>query len=415
MPGTADLLASFLPGPLRLRLATRPEVPNGLLAEETDLVAMQMDVSGFSGLTERLAADASMGTEEIVAELNRYFRGLIGTVDRHGGLMVGFGGDSLVAVWMNGSSLAEAAVAAGRCALDAQDTIAGLAGSGPRGLDFRIGIGAGRAVLLDLGGFRGRRQFVVAGPALAAMGSAVVDVDPGEVAVSGEVARLLAQSRLIPTASGMFRLLAVEHSDVSMQPLRLDGDMSHAVEAYLPPGVGEFLDEDEAAWHTEYLTTTSLFLNMRGLDLTDARDRNALQLVVRTAQEIFDRYEGTLTGILADDKALTLLGAFGLPPLVHEEDALRAVAAGQALDRALLDIRLDHGIGITTGRVFTGLYGTDVFRARAVVGPSVNMAARLMQAAGNEVLCDRATRRATRGRVHFAPSRRSVSRGTIIR
>ena len=43
-----------------------------------------------------------------------------------------------------------------------------------------------------------------------------------------------------------------------------------------------------------------------------------------------------------------------------------------------------------------------MFRARAVVGPSVNLAARLMQAAGNEVLCDRATRRATRGRVHFA-------------
>ena len=169
-----------------------------------------------------------------------------------------------------------------------------------------------------------------------------------------------------------------------------------------PPACSEFLGEDEGGWHTEYLTTTSLFLNMRGLDLIDTRDRNALQLVVRTAQETFDRYEGTLTGILADDKALTLLGVFGLPPLVHEEDALRAVEAGQALDRALLDIRLDHGIGITTGRVFTGLYGTDVFRACTVVGPSVNLAARLMQAAGNEVLCDRATRRATRGRVHFA-------------
>jgi class 3 adenylate cyclase/tetratricopeptide (TPR) repeat protein len=406
MPGSADLLASFLPGPLRLRLATRPEMPEGLLAEETDLVAMQMDVSGFSGLTERLAADASMGTEQIVAELNRYFRGLIGAVDRHGGLMVGFGGDSLVAVWIDGISLAEAAIAAGSCALDAQATIAGIGGSTQRSLDFRIGIGAGRAVMLDLGGFRGRRQFLVAGPAVTAMGSAVVDVDPGNVAVTGDVARLLGQSRLVPAASGMFRLLAVEHSPsgvAAMQPVRLERDVSPAIEAYLPAGIGEFLGEDEAGWHTEYLTTTSLFLNMRGLDLIDARDRNALQLVVRTAQETFDRYEGTLTGILADDKALTLLGVFGLPPLVHEEDALRAVEAGQALDRALLDIHLDHGIGITTGRVFTGLYGTDVFRARAVVGPSVNLAARLMQAAGNEVLCDRATRRATRGRVHFAP------------
>ena len=406
MPGSADLLASFLPGPLRLRLATRPEVPEGLLAEETDLVAMQMDVSGFSGLTERLAADPTIGTEEIVAELNRYFHGLIGTVDRHGGLMVGFGGDSLVAVWMTGASPAEAALAAGDCALDALDTISRLGGGSQRGLDFRIGIGAGRAVMLDLGGFRGRRQFLVAGPAVAAMGSAVVDVAPGEVAVSGEVARLLGQSRFVPTASGMFRLLAVERPPLefaAMPPARLDGDVSPAIEAYLPAGIVEFLGEDEAVWHSEYLTTTSLFLNMRGLDLTDARDRNALQLVVRTAQETFDNFEGTLTGILADDKALTLLGVFGLPPLVHEEDALRAVAAGQALDRALLDIRLDHGIGITTGRAFTGLYGTDVFRARAVVGPSVNLAARLMQAAGNEVLCDRATRRATRGRVHFAP------------
>ena len=75
--------------------------------------------------------------------------------------------------------------------------------------------------MLDLGGFRGRRQFLVAGPAVAAMGSAVVDVAPGEVGVSGEVARLLGQSRLVPTASGMFRLLAAETPPLdfaAMQP-----------------------------------------------------------------------------------------------------------------------------------------------------------------------------------------------------
>ena len=140
--------------------------------------------------------------------------------------------------WMPGSSLAEAALAAGRCALDAQDTIAGLGVGTQRSLGFRIGIGAGRAVMLDLGGFQGRHQFLVAGPALAAMGSAVVDVDPGDVAVTGDVARLLSQSRLVPAPSGMFRLLAVEQSDIAaMQPARLDGDVSHAVEAYLPSGV----------------------------------------------------------------------------------------------------------------------------------------------------------------------------------
>ena len=302
----------------------------------------------------------------------------------------------------------------GECALDAQDTISGLAGGGPRGLDFRIGIGAGRAVLLDLGGFRGRRQFVVAGLPWRQWGRRwwmwIRERSPS--AARSPAYWLRATSSRPPRAcSGYWRSSLNLRIYPRCNHCGSKGTCRTQSRPTCPRVLEEFLDEDEAAWHTEYLTTTSLFLNMRGLDLTDARDRNALQLVVRTAQEIFDRYEGTLTGILADDKALTLLGAFGLPPLVHEEDALHAVAAGQALDRALLDIRLDHGIGITTGRVFTGLYGTDVFRARAVVGPSVNMAARLMQAAGNEVLCDRATRRATRGRVHFAPLRADPSQG----
>ena len=409
MDMSVALLASFLPGPLVRTLSARSSLPERLTWETCRAATMQMDVSGFSPLTQRLAVEGALGTEEIVAMLDRYFDALIDTVDRHGGLMVGFGGDSLVAAWFVDETTSEGAAAqlAAACALEAQHTIARLSSGEGEALGFRIGIGFGDAVLLDLGGLDGRWIFAMCGPALSDMGIAVVETDPGGVAVSGAIADLMAEkARFGPMRNGNFELLEVDpaEQEAGRQFARptLVAEVAPVVEAYLPAGLLERLRIGEPRWMAEHRTTTNLFLNLPGLDVTEDRGRNALQLVVRTAQEAFDRYEGVLAAVVADDKGTTILGMFGLPPVSREEDSIRAIATGQALSRALLDLHIDHGVGIATGRSYCGIYGNDVFRTYAVVGPGVNLAARLMQAANNEVVCDQATVRATRGRVHFS-------------
>jgi hypothetical protein len=117
-------------------------------------------------------------------------------------------------------------------------------------------------------------------------------------------------------------------------------------------------------------------------------------------QQTLDRLEGTLYQFLMDDKGLTAVCAFGLPPLAHENDPRRAVEAGIALHEELRHRGISSSIGIATGSVFCGVYGSDNRRQYTALGNAMNLAARLMQAAQGSILCDDATRRSAAS-LHF--------------
>lgn len=59
-----------------------------------------------------------------------------------------------------------------------------------------------------------------------------------------------------------------------------------------------------------------------------------------------------------DDKGSTLVVVFGLPPMAHDDDPVRAVVAGIQLKDALQAMGLQSSIGITTGHAFCGTVGT---------------------------------------------------------
>ena len=88
-----------------------------------------------------------------------------------------------------------------------------------------------------------------------------------------------------------------------------------------------------------------------------------------------------------------MLVAFGLPPRSHEDDAARGVRAALSIEAAIAELGLRSAIGISTGRIFCGPVGGDDRRQYMVVGDRVNLAARLMQAGLDDVLCDGATAR----------------------
>lgn len=80
-----------------------------------------------------------------------------------------------------------------------------------------------------------------------------------------------------------------------------------------------------------------------------------------------------------DDKGSTLIVVFGLPPLSHQDDPIRAILSGFALLRELAVINCKCSIGIATGTVYAGVIGTSGSRREySVLGDSVNLSARLM-------------------------------------
>jgi adenylate cyclase 10 len=80
-----------------------------------------------------------------------------------------------------------------------------------------------------------------------------------------------------------------------------------------------------------------------------------------------------------DDKGSTLIVVFGLPPMSHQDDPVRAILSSYALIKELGAINCKCSIGIATGNVYAGVIGTSGSRREySVLGDSVNLSARLM-------------------------------------
>ena len=89
------------------------------LAEETNLVVLLVDISGFTGLCDRFQGLGQQGIDLLTASLNRIFGVILAHIDAWGGDVVKFDGDALVVIWEPAppNSLAETAVLAVECAL----------------------------------------------------------------------------------------------------------------------------------------------------------------------------------------------------------------------------------------------------------------------------------------------------------
>src|SRR5262245_23818734 len=85
-------LAAYLPQDRRHALALGIELP-----EYTRGVALFADIAGFTPLTEALdrALGARRGAEELTRRINRVYEALIAELDRYGGSVLGFAGDSI--------------------------------------------------------------------------------------------------------------------------------------------------------------------------------------------------------------------------------------------------------------------------------------------------------------------------------
>jgi len=151
--------------------------------------------------------------------------------------------------------------------------------------------------------------------------------------------------------------------------------------------------------HGARKTVTVVFCDVAGsTPLGERLDPESVREVMtwffRDMRAVLERHGGTVEKFIGD----AVMAVFGVP-LLHEDDAIRAVRAAAGMREALAELNVELGdrwgvelrtrTGVNTGEVVVG----DPAAGQAlVVGDAVNLAARLEQSAGaGEVLLGPAT------------------------
>jgi adenylate cyclase len=145
---------------------------------------------------------------------------------------------------------------------------------------------------------------------------------------------------------------------------------------------------------------TTLFADLRGYTAlaADQPPEATLDLLNRYLTAVSDaveRQDGTVADLLGDG----VFACFGAP-IVHSNDPERAIRSAVEMQAvvgsleipSIPGVRLQTGVGITSGEVIAGNIGSERRMHYAVVGDAVNIAARLQAVAGpGQILIDEPT------------------------
>ncbi len=413
----AEPISVYLPMDRRQAL-----VHGHALPQRTSGAALFADISGFTPLTAALARELGLqrGAEELTRLLNQVYGALIAEVHRYGGSVINFSGDAITC-WLDGDKGLRAVA----CGLAMQNAMAQFASViTPTGTAFSLAIKVA-AVAGPV------RRFLVGDPQMHSI-EAIAGRTLDELALAEHQANrgeLVAQAEIVHQARGRVKVAEWRTDHGTSQQFAVVAGLSEPVPAmpwpelpagsltdaqcrsWLLPAVYKRMASGTKQFLAELRPAAALFLGFQGIDY-DADTQHPgdddagakLDAYVRWVQKVIERYEGSLIQLTIGDKGSYLYAAFGTP-VAHHDDEVRAVTAALALLSPPPDLAFVAGtrIGVTQGQMRTGAYGSTTRRTYGVLGDKTNLAARLMQAAGDGILCDEAVYQAAQARLVFEP------------
>lgn len=211
MTGLLPTLASFVPSLVIRRYNAGLTSLDEPSAENFPALVLFADISGFTALTERLAARGPSGAEDLTRYLNTYFGELIALITEAGGDVVKFAGDALLALWpaQRDDELPALAQTVADSARRIQARLHRFEVGDEVALSLKVAIGAGQIAAMQLGGVFKRWELLVAGAPLSQVGVANGEAEPGDVVLSAEAWALLARKPAATAlAQGVMRLVA---------------------------------------------------------------------------------------------------------------------------------------------------------------------------------------------------------------
>ncbi|MDF1666527.1 MAG: adenylate/guanylate cyclase domain-containing protein, partial [Planctomycetota bacterium] len=401
---TLNNLIRYLPDLMLNGLVKRgPEIPQ---SEDTHFEAAVLfaDISGFTALTESLADKGADGVEELTRILNAYFGQIISVVRSHGGDVIKFAGDALLAFWPSDeqASLGIMARRATQCALALQRSLQDFSAPGGVKMSLKVSVSAGDVRSLQLGGLLNRWEFVVAGKPLSDAGKANDQARKGDVVASPSAWALCKDSMeasLLEDGSATIQSVNDFLDSAEAHSPQIDDSLQDQIEGYIPGAVRHRLRAGQTDWLGEFRRLTILFVNLpeMNMEVPLAQAQQAME----TLQSALYHFEGSVNKLSVDDKGVSLVAAFGMPPLSHTDDPARGIGAALQIHKQLSSMGWRHSIGVTSGESFCGSIGNEQRCEYTVIGDIVNLSARLMQAAKGRVLCDNPTYLEAQKRYHF--------------
>jgi class 3 adenylate cyclase/tetratricopeptide (TPR) repeat protein len=369
------------------------------------------DISGFTALTESLREKFGVrqGVEELTKQLDLVYSLLIAEIEKNGGSVIGFAGDSMLC-WFDKSGDGDRGSGSRSlsCAYAMQESIREFPA-----LALKVCIASGDARRFVVGDKAIQRIDTLAGATVARTAVGEHLSTKGDVLVDSMTASLLGDSLSIQewrVSEGGERFAVVKHLSVirekpSVQPPMADVLISdnsilrpfihHAVYERETSGQGSFL--------TEFRPCVALFVRFTGIDYDCDSAEAELEAFVRQTQTIVSRYGGTFLQLTIGDKGSYVYISFGALT-TYEDDAKRAVKTALELMKAS---SLQLQMGIAQGVMRVGAYGGETRKVFGALGDDVNLAARLMTTAReNEILLSSHVHRAVHE--HFSFEARSA-------
>jgi hypothetical protein len=265
--------------------------------------------------------------------------------------------------------IAAASLRAVDCALAIQTGLHGYQISDGLDLLVRVGVGASRVAAVHLGGLGGRWELVLTGSALAQGLVAEGIAQPGQVVVSPRVWSVVgAHVCGHPLADGYHHIealapaeppgddritAAVRRVALARPPVAADTEL--ALRGYVSAAVSTRLAAGQSAWLAELRRVVGAVRQPADAGLPDAAGE--AQQVMAAFQQIVQGFEGSINYVSVDNTGATMMAVFGLPPLAHEDDAVRAIDAAQQLRTVLKRLGWQTVMGVASGKAFCGSVG----------------------------------------------------------
>lgn len=338
------------------------------------------DVSGFTRLTELLAAQGKIGAEEMAGLVDGIFEELLSAAYEYGAGLIKYGGDAVLLLFEG-----EGHVTRGCSAAAGMQAVMRAKGRletsrGPLRLRMSVGVHSGRLEFLLVG--RRHRELIVTGGAATTVARMEQIASPGQIVISAGTVEALARAgqrrpelrvqegfvlRTRPQATLMRApLLDVDYGDLDLGVTLCDALREHIL--------GGAID-------SEHRRVTIGFVKFSGTDELLGRAGPealtiAVERIVSATQDAAAANEVTVLGSDISPDGGKLLMIAGAPrQLGHDEDRMLATVRSVLGSGGPLTLRG----GVHVGRAFTGNYGPAYRRTYSVIGDCVNLAARLME------------------------------------
>ena len=309
-------LDRFVPGHVLARL----ERDDHLVAEVEGTLCF-IDISGFTALSERLAARGRVGAEELTEVLGRVFGDMLDLVADRGGTLLKFGGDALLLLFEGSDHAMQAACAAVemRAALRRATEIPTSVGR--VALRMSVGLHSGSVHLFRLSG--SHHELIVAGPACTHVNLMEGTADAGEILISSATRHLLPDgSATRAKGDGWLLRWRTSRATACGVPRHFDDRVAEPQD-YVSTALRTHLQAGES--DSEHRLATVLFVKVLGIDDHIADEgaevtARALQELIANVTSIADTQEVTFLATDVDANAFKIILVGSVPVSASDPD-----------------------------------------------------------------------------------------------